>query len=115
MPYEYTRETTICESECFLIKRGKTTDENGVLKDEIIYKKPCFCTVSSLYMRDTYAAFQAGIKPAWKLSIFYGDYDNELTVEFEGIEYDVYRTYVDGDTIELYLRRDAGTWQAELT
>lgn len=115
MPYEYTRETAICESECTLLKKSTEPDENGVVTGKVVRRHTVFCTVSSLYMRDTYAAFQAGIKPAWKISIFYGDYDGELSVEYDGIEYSVYRTYVEGDNIELYLRKDAGTWQAELT
>ena len=115
MPYEYTRETTICESECTLLKKGGGGGGGGGGTGEVVRRHTVFCTVSSLYMRDTYAAFQAGIKPAWKISIFYGDYDGELSVEYDGIEYSVYRTYVEGDNIELYLRKDAGTWQAELT
>ena len=50
-----------------------------------------------------------------KVTVFYGDYDGELSVEYEGIEYSVYRTYVEGDNVELFLRKDAGTWQAELS
>lgn len=115
MSYEYTRETIICESECVLLKKSVETDENGVVTGETIRRNEVFCKVSSLYMRDTYAAFQAGIKPAWKITVFYGDYDGELSVEYEGIEYSVYRTYAEGDNVELYLRKDAGTWQAELS
>lgn len=115
MPYEYTRENNICESECVLIQdRVEEFDKDGLPVKKGPVRRTVFCTVSSLYMRDTYAAFQAGIKPAWKVSVFYGDYDGELTVEYNGIVYSVYRTYVDGDNIELYLRKDAGQWDAEL-
>ncbi len=115
MPYEYTRETNICSSECTLIKKSIESDADGVAKGETISERTVFCNVSSIYMRDTMAAFQLGVKLQWKLTVFYGDYDGELTVRYDGVEYSVYRTYVTGDEIELYLRKDAGTWQAELT
>ena len=39
MPYEYTREATICESECVLLKKSVETDENGVVTGETIRRK----------------------------------------------------------------------------
>lgn len=42
--------------------------------------------------------------------MFFGDYQGEKTVEYNGVTYGIYRTYLGrNDTIELYAERKGGT------
>jgi SPP1 family predicted phage head-tail adaptor len=111
MPYEYTRESELPEETCVLITPKTITDEFGVKKSAEPERIEVFCRVSSVYMREAYAAYQSGIKAAWKLIVFVGDYDDQVVVEFRDKLYNVYRVYHEGDNVELYLRADTSTWQ----
>lgn len=111
MAYEYTREVNLRDSVCTLIKKHMNIDENGVpVETEEPMKTEVFCRVGSIYQKEFFDAYQAGIKAQYKLVIFAYDYNDEVVVEFEGKTYSVYRTYYQGDTIELYLRTDVSEW-----
>jgi len=50
------------------------------------------------------------LNPAYKMTMFSGDYDGESIVEYLGETFSVYRTYQSNtDTIELYVERKGGT------
>ena len=50
------------------------------------------------------------MNPAYKMTMFSGDYDGESIVEYLGETFSVYRTYQSNtDTIELYVERKGGT------
>ncbi len=110
MAYEYTRETNLRDSVCKLIKKNTYLDENGVPKEDEPTENEVFCRVGSIYEKEFFDAYQAGIKSQYKVIIFAYDYDNEKTVELEGVIYSVYRRYYTGDNIELYLRSDVEEW-----
>ena len=48
------------------------------------------------------------LQPELKFTVFFGDYENESVVEFQGNRYAVYRTYRAGDYMELYVERKIG-------
>jgi hypothetical protein len=115
MAYEYTRESFLWESECTLIKPTAVQNEDGVREIDLSNRCTVFCRVGSVYMKEAYAAMQAGIQAAWKFTVNLGDYDGETVIEYDGEMYVVYRTFVDGDDIELLARKDLGTWESELS
>lgn len=110
MAYEYTREVNLRDSVCTLIKKNTYLDEDGVPQEGEPTKKEVFCRVGSIYEKEFYDAYQAGIKSQFKVVIFAYDYDNEKIVELEGNVYSIYRRYYTGDNIELYLRSDVEEW-----
>ena len=68
-----------------------------------------FCKVSSVSQSEFFEAGRNGLNPEWRFSMFAADYQGEETVIYNGKRYGVYRTYRDGDFIELYVERKGGT------
>lgn len=69
-----------------------------------------FCKAESVTRREFFEAGRNGLNPEWKFTVFAPDYGGELTVEYEGRRYGIYRTYrmTDSDYMELYAERKAG-------
>lgn len=111
MAYEYTRSNEIRESVAYLISYPIIMDENGVPQRGEPIKTEVLVQVGGVYQKEFYEAFAAGIKPQWQLTLSDVDYNNEEVVEFEGEIYSVYRSYFKPDRVELYLRKDTGTWE----
>lgn len=68
-----------------------------------------FCRVSSVSQTEFFEAGRNGLNPEWRFSVFAADYQGEETVIYNNKRYGVYRTYRDGDFIELYVERKGGT------
>lgn len=112
MSYEYTRENDLRYCEATLIKRVKVIDENGVPQFNDDDRLDVLAKLGGVYEKEFYDAYQSGIKPQYKLVVFYGDYDGQTVVELDdGNKYSVYRRYQSGDDMELYLRDDTGQWE----
>lgn len=92
-----------------LIAVTQTPDAIGVpvLAESV---REIFCTADSVTRREFFEAGRNGLNPEWKFTVFAPDYGGELTVEFEGRRYGVYRSYRLGnsDYMELYAERKAG-------
>lgn len=110
MAYEYARQDYLADESCILMKPKTSIDENGIRKVDGYEEVEVLCHVSSIYMREVYKAYEAGIKPYWRVIVFADDYDDEVTVKFRDEIYNVYRLFYSGDTVELYLRKDDGAW-----
>ena len=67
-----------------------------------------FCRVSSVSQTEFFEAGRNGLNPEWRFSVFAADYQDEETVLYKSKRYGVYRTYRDGDFIELYVERKGG-------
>lgn len=111
MAYEYTRQSDIADDSCILMKSIIEKDSDGIKRTVSYEEREVFCKVSSIYARETLKAYEAGIKAAWRLIVFAGDYEEETIVKFRGEIFNVYRTFYSGDDVELYCRKDEGTWQ----
>ncbi len=111
MAYEYTRQSDIADDACTLLKPIVEIDENGIRKTTGWNEKEVFCRVSSIYMTEAMKCYEAGIKAKWRLIVFAGDYDEETVVRFRDDVFNVYRVFHSGDNVELYCRKDDGTWQ----
>ena len=69
-----------------------------------------FCNIASVSQQEFFEAGRNGLKPEYRLTMFAGDYNNEMIAVINGQRYSVYRTYYGrNDSVELYLERKAGT------
>lgn len=93
--------------ELTLISQTLTKDDYGV---EVVTEKErtVLCEVNSISQSEFFAAANTELQPELKFSVFFGDYENESVVEFQGNRYAVYRTYRAGDYMELYVERKTG-------
>lgn len=83
-------------------------DENGILHD-VLSSRDVFCQVGSITRQEFFEAGRNGLNPQFIFYVFAGDYNNEMRLSFEGKDYGIYRTFLDGDYIELYAERKGGT------
>ena len=90
-----------------LITQTVTPDKNGI---ETITEaeKVVYCDVDSISQSEFYAAADTELNPEYRFTIFFGDYNGQHVVKFHGNRYAIYRTYRDGDNLELYAERKIG-------
>ena len=91
-----------------LITVEQTQDDYGVWR-ETETATEVFCEVGSVTRTEFFEAGRSGLNPAFVFTIFGDDYNGAEVVEFAGKRYGVYRTYRDGDDLELYAERKGGT------
>lgn len=85
-------------------------DQYGVWR-ETFSERQVFCQVSSVTRAEFFDAGRNGLNPAFRFTMFAGDYQGEMACKYNGASYAIYRTYhVPGtDYIELYVERKGGT------
>lgn len=100
--------------EIYLVSEAHEKDE---LKQYKPRKKevPVWCDLDSISGTETSGGGQNGHKRSARVTVHMEDYSGEKVVRYAGetpiLEagyYDVYRTFVKGDTIELYLTQKEG-------
>lgn len=67
-----------------------------------------YCEVDSITQMEFYNAANTEINPEFRFTVFFGDYDGQVLVEYQGNRYTIYRTYRAGDYMELYAERKIG-------
>ena len=98
------RSTTIS-----LITETRTQDDYGVWRTSET-KTDVFCQVNSVSRNEFFDGGRNGLNPEFVFTMFFGDYNGERTVEYNGKRYSVYRTYhARTDVLELYVERTGGT------
>lgn len=80
---------------------------HGVYDTPVETRRELFVTVRSVGMRETYEALSTNHKPEIVLTLEHDfDYNGEQIIEFRGVRYSVFRTYVNKwDQLELTLER----------
>lgn len=68
-----------------------------------------FCNCLSASQSEFFRAAQSDITPEYQVKMWAFDYSGEKLCRYNGEEFDIYRTYKTGDTVELYLSRRSGT------
>jgi len=69
-----------------------------------------FCKVDSVTRDEFFEGGRSGLNPQYRITMFFGDYQGETLVGYNGKNYSVYRTYMaKTDIIELYVERKGGT------
>lgn len=90
-----------------LIKQTITFDDYG--REEISESSTTvLCEVDSIQQSEFFAAADTELNPEYRFTIFFGEYDGENIVEYNGQRYAIYRTYRTGDDLELYVERKIG-------
>jgi len=92
---------------CYLIGTTLTEDELGQQVPSET-RRMVYCRVDSIGSVEWFQGQSVNLRPQHKLTVFFGDYDNEETVEFRGERYGVYRTYQKNDSLELYIEKRKG-------
>lgn len=92
-----------------LLSTVKQQDDYGVWR-ETETGHDVFCQVDSVTRAEFFEGGRSGLNPEFRMTMFFGDYNNEKTLIYKGKSYAVYRTYIGkNDTIELYVERKGGS------
>lgn len=75
---------------------------------EIETLEDIFVEVESVSRSEWVEAGRMGLKPEYKFTTPFTNYDGQKTVKHKGNYYAVYRTYLAGDNIELYVEARGG-------
>ena len=90
-----------------LVAQTITTDQYGnEVATEV--QSTVFCEVDSISQTEFYQAANTELNPEYRFTIFFGDYNGQPIVIYNGVRYAVYRTYRTGDDLELYVERKIG-------
>lgn len=92
-----------------LLSTTKEQNEYGVWV-ETPSSRDVFCQVDSVTRAEFFDGGRNGLNPEFRMTMFFGDYNGEQMLIYNGKSYSVYRTYQGrNDTIELYVERKGGT------
>lgn len=69
-----------------------------------------FCQVDSVTRAEFFDGGRSGLNPEYKFTVFFGDYEGQPLVRYNGQTYSIYRTFhARTDVLELYAERKGGT------
>ena len=92
-----------------LLTPTKVQNAYGVW-EETYTSRTVFCQVDSVTRQEFFEGGRNGLNPEFRMTMFFGDYNDERILIFRDKTYSVYRTYIGrNDTIELYVERKGGT------
>lgn len=92
----------------YLVSETYTEDKYGVLVPETT-KRLCYANVTSVSASEFFEGGRNGLNPEYRMIMFGPDYQGEEIVEYNGVQYAIYRTYqARTDTIELYVELRKG-------
>lgn len=92
---------------CELVKEEYSKNDYGVMVASTV-KRSVFCDITSVSASEWFEGGRNGLNPEKRVKMFRFDYEGEKIVEIEGNTFTIYRTFEDGDEIELYLERRQG-------
>lgn len=97
-----------------LLSNTRSQDATGVWRDGEEIRREIFCQVDSVSRAEFFAAGQSGLRPEYRITVFFGDYHGETRLIYNGARYAVYRTYhARTDELELYVQREVGVHGAQ--
>ena len=92
----------------YLISMTRAQDRYGVWQ-EVETKKKVFANVHSVSMNEWFQGGRNGLNPRFQMTMFSGDYADEDVLEYDGVRYTIYRTFLrDDEQIELYVELRKG-------
>ena len=92
-----------------LIGTTREQDSFGIWREQYT-ERNVFCDVQSVSQTEFFEGGSNGLNPAYQFTMFFGDYNGESLVKYNGDTYAVYRTYhARTDDLELYVERKGGT------
>lgn len=91
-----------------LIKETQTQDTTGVWRTART-EREVFAQIDTVTRAEFFEGGRNGLNPEFKFTMFFGDYEDEREVVWNGKHYGIYRVYYGrNDTIELYAERKGG-------
>lgn len=96
--------------EITLVKETNTRDSVGMNVTQLT-ERNVLCEVLSVTRQEFFEGGRNGMNPEYEMIVFADDYEDERIVKYKGNTYGVYRTYRNGDYMELYVERKAGLGQ----
>ena len=100
--------SSVNEAKIMLLKSSYESDELGN-QIHTTTETPVFAKIASASSSEFWKAGQTGLRADYKAVIWNFEYHDEGKVKYADTVYEVYRSYVVGDKIELYLRKAIGT------
>lgn len=92
-----------------IVKNELLQDEFGVWR-EYPERRDVFAQVDSVTRAEFFEGGRNGLNPEYRFSMFFGDYEGEDTLIYNGQPYAIYRVFNGRtDTVELYAERKGGT------
>lgn len=92
-----------------LLSTVKQQDDYGVWRETETWHD-VFCQVDSVTRAEFFEGGRNGLNPEFRMTMFFGDYNDEKNLLYRGKAYSIYRTYIGkNDTIELYVERKGGS------
>ena len=96
-----------------LVGYTQTQDAFGVWQSTM-QQRDVFCSVDSVTRQEYFEGGRNGLNPEYRITMFFGDYNGEDTILYNGKAYGVYRTYhAKTDVLELYVERKGGVNRGE--
>ena len=93
----------------YLVAETYTEDAYGVMTPATA-ERLVYANVRNVSQSEFFDGGRAGLNPEFKMTMFAFDYQGEKVVKYNGLYFEVYRTYLAGtDTLELYVQRKQGT------
>lgn len=95
-----------------LVSVSRSQDSAGIWS-ETETEREILATVDSVSRTEWSEAARLGLKAEYRFTVFFGDYNGEETLTYNGVTYGVYRTYrASLDRLELYAERKSGAQRA---
>lgn len=91
-----------------LVSKTYTKDKRGVMRATETVKDNILCEVKSARASEWFEGGRNDINPTYTFVIRKIEYEGEETVIYQGERHTVYRTYIDGDRIELHVQKEKG-------
>lgn len=92
-----------------LLSTTKAQDDFGIWQ-KTITEREVYVQVDSVSASEFFEGGRNGLNPAFRMTMFFGDYNGETMLIYQGATYAIYRTYQRrDDLIELYVERKGGT------
>lgn len=92
-----------------LLAVDRTQDAYGVWR-ETIEEHEVYCNVASVTRSEFFEGGRNGLNPEYRITMFFGDYNGEPMLIYNGKTYSIYRTYQGrNDQLELYVERKGGS------
>lgn len=97
----------------YLVADSYEQNDYGV-QEKTQSKRKVYVGVSSVTGQEWFEGGRNGLNPQYRFTMFLYDYEGEDVIEFEGVAYTIYRTYVrNQDEIELYVEKRKGNEQIQ--
>lgn len=95
-------------SVAYLVAESFEQNDYGVL-EKTESKNKVFVDATSVTSQEWFEGGRNGLNPQFRFSLFTGDYNGEKIIEYQDVQYTVYRFYQrKADVIELYTEKRKG-------